>query len=240
MGPRFVELFAKAGVETLEDLLYYVPRTYTDWSNIADVGSLKMGDRVTVFARVVSCDVIRRGRMQIFVAAVEDDTGAVVARWFDQSYLKNVLKPGVKVVMSGQVRFDRFSRRIEFVNPSFEVMDENEAAELVHAGRIVPEYSQIGQLSGRRIRSLVKTVLDGFLRELVDPLPDTVLGVALASGDSRSRWPTCTSRRPSSARRRRAPGSPTRSSSCSRRWSRSGRRKVAEERRRGSSRVERR
>ncbi|MFH1865839.1 MAG: ATP-dependent DNA helicase RecG [Candidatus Eisenbacteria bacterium] len=175
VGPRFVALFARAGVETIEDLLYYVPRTYADWSNIASVGSLRMGDRVTVVVRVVSCDIIRRGRMQIFVAAFEDDTGAIVARWFGQPYLQTVLKPGGKAVVSGQVRFDRFSRRIEFLNPSFEVMDENEAAELVHAGRIVPEYSQIGQLSGRRIRSLVKTVLDGLLDELVDPLPEVVL-----------------------------------------------------------------
>jgi len=177
-----VGLFARAGVETLEDLLYYVPRAYTDWSNIADVGSLRMGDRVTVIARVVSCDVIRRGRMHIFVAALEDDTGAVIARWFGQHYLKNVLTPGVKVVASGQVRFDRFARRIEFVNPSFEVMDENKAAELVHAGRIVPEYSQIGQLSGRRIRGMVKTVLDGLLGELVDPLPEEVLAARALPG----------------------------------------------------------
>ncbi|MCK4915086.1 MAG: hypothetical protein KAS89_02895, partial [Candidatus Eisenbacteria sp.] len=48
VGPRSAELFAKGGVETMEDLLYYVPRTYTDWSNISTVGSLRTGDRVTV------------------------------------------------------------------------------------------------------------------------------------------------------------------------------------------------
>jgi len=174
VGPKFAELFAKAGVETMEDLLYYVPRTYTDWSNIANVGSLKVGDRVTVIVRVVSCDILRRGRKQIFVAAIEDDTGAVVARWFGQPYLKNVLAAGVRVVVSGEVRFDRFGRRIEFLNPAFEVMDDNEAAELVHAGRIVPEYSQIGRLSGRRIRRLVKSALEAFLDALVDPLPKDV------------------------------------------------------------------
>ncbi len=175
MGPRFAELFAKVGVETMEDLLYHVPRTYADWSSITSVGSLKTGDRVTVVVRVVSCDILRRGRMQIFVAALEDDTGAVFARWFGQPYLKTVLMAGSKAVVSGEVRFDRFARRIEFVNPAFEVMGDSEAAELVHAGRIVPEYSQIGALSGRRIRQLVKTALDRFLDQLVDPLPEGVL-----------------------------------------------------------------
>jgi len=175
VGPRSAELLAKADVETMEDLLYYVPRTYTDWSNISTVGSLRTGDRVTVIVRVVSCDILRRGRKQIFVAALEDDTGAVFARWFGQGYLKNVLTAGSRAVVSGEVRFDRFARRIEFLNPAFELMGDGEAAELVHAGRIVPEYSQIGTLSGRRIRGLVKTALDRFLDQLVDPLPENVL-----------------------------------------------------------------
>jgi len=175
VGPRSSDLFAKAGVETMEDLLYYVPRTYTDWSDVSTVESLKRGDRATVVVRVVSCDILRHWRKQIFVAAIEDDTGAVFARWFGQPYLKTVLTAGVKVVLSGEVRFDRFAKRIEFINPAFEVMGEGEAAELVHAGRIVPEYSQIGTLSGRRIRGLVKTALDRFLDQLVDPLPENVL-----------------------------------------------------------------
>jgi ATP-dependent DNA helicase RecG len=175
VGPKSQELFARAGVQTIEDLLYYVPRTYTDWTNIANVGSLRIGDRVTVVVRIVSSDVVRRGRMQIFAAALEDDTGAVFARWFGQPYLKNVLKAGAKAVVSGEVRFDRFNRRIEFVNPAFEIMGDDEAAELVHAGRIVPEYSQIGDLSGRRIRRIVKNALDRYLDQVEDPLPARVL-----------------------------------------------------------------
>lgn len=132
---------------------------------------LKAGDRVTVVVRVVSSDLTRRGRRQVFAAALEDDSGAVFARWFNQPYLKTVLEKGTRAVVSGEVRFDRATRRIEFVNPVFEVLSETEVTELVHAGRIVPEYSQIGELSGRRIRTFVKNALDRFLDDLVDPIP---------------------------------------------------------------------
>ncbi len=171
VGPKFAGLLAKSGVTTIEDLLYYVPRTYTDWSRISSVDALKPGDRVTVVVRVLSSDVTRRGRKSTFVAALEDDTGAIFARWFNQPYLTTVLKSGTKAVVSGEVRFDRFARRIELINPAFEVVGEDQVAELVHAGRIVPEYSQIGELSGRRIRRMVKNALDRFLDDLVDPLP---------------------------------------------------------------------
>ncbi|MFH1501910.1 MAG: ATP-dependent DNA helicase RecG [Candidatus Eisenbacteria bacterium] len=174
VGPKFAELLAKSGVVTIEELLYYVPRRYTDWSRIARVDDLRAGDRVTVFVSVVSADVSRRGRRQVFAAALEDDSGAVFARWFNQPYLKNVLVRGARAVVSGEVRFDRSARRIEFVNPSFEVLSDDEATELVHAGRIVPEYSQIGALSGRRIRSMVKAALDRFLPDLEDPIPASV------------------------------------------------------------------
>jgi len=174
VGPKFASLFARAGVETIEDLLYYVPRAYTDWSRIERIDDLKLGDRVTVIARVVSASVSRRGRMTVFVALFEDDSGAIFARWFNQPYLADILTTGTRVVLSGEVRFDRYARRIEFSNPAFEKLGDDDSAELVHAGRIVPEYSQIGDLSGRRIRKLVKSALDRFGGDLVDPLPDDV------------------------------------------------------------------
>jgi len=175
VGPAFAGLLAKAGVERIIDLLYYVPRNYTDWSRIASVDSLRAGDRATVVARVLSCDVTRRGPRRTFVAALEDDSGAIVARWFNQPYLNSVLKVGTKAVVSGEVRFDRFARRLELANPAFEVIREQEAVELVHAGRIVPEYSSVGELSGRRIRRFVKTAIDGFLGDAPEPLPGWVL-----------------------------------------------------------------
>ncbi len=136
--------------------------------------ALKVGDRATVVARVLSCDVVRRGPRATFVAALEDDSGAIVARWFNQPYLNTVLKVGTKAVVSGEVRFNRFARRLELMNPAFEVLKEQEAVELVHAGRVVPEYSSVGELSSRRIRRFVKTALDGFLDGVVDPLPEWV------------------------------------------------------------------
>ena len=136
--------------------------------------ALKAGDRATIVARVLSCDVVRRGPRATFVAALEDDSGAIVARWFNQPYLNTVLKVGTKAVVSGEVRFNRFTRRLELMNPAFEVIREQEAVELVHAGRVVPEYSSVGELSSRRIRRFVKTALDAFLGAVVEPLPEWV------------------------------------------------------------------
>lgn len=176
VGPKFAELLSQAGVETIEDLLYYVPRGYTDWSTVADIDKLRVGDRVTVVGEILSTDLSRRrGGRSVMMAVVEDETAAIVARWYNQPYLSNTLKRGSRIVLSGEVRFDKHARRKEFVSPSFEVMNDREVAELVHAGRIVPEYSQIGDLSGKRIRRFLKSAIDGHLDEVVDPLPEWVI-----------------------------------------------------------------
>lgn len=176
VGPKFAELLARAGVETIEDLLYYVPRGYTDWSTVAEIDKLRVGDRVTVVGQILSTDLSRRrGGRSVMLAVVEDETGAIVARWYNQPYLGNTLRKGGRIVLSGEVRFDKHARRKEFVSPSFELMGDREVAELVHAGRIVPEYSQIGDLSGKRIRRFIKSAMDAHLAELVDPLPGWVV-----------------------------------------------------------------
>jgi len=176
VGPKFAALLARAGVETIEDLLYYIPRAYTDWSTVAEIDHLRVGDRVTVVGRILSTDLSRRrGGRSVMLAVVEDETGAIVARWYNQPYLATSLKKGERIVLSGEVRFDKHARRKEFVSPSFETLGDREVAELVHAGRIVPEYSQIGELSGKRIRRFVKSALDGHLDEVLDPLPDWVI-----------------------------------------------------------------
>ncbi len=163
-------------METIEDLFYYVPRAYTDWSEVSDVDRLRVGDRVTVIVKVLSSELSRRrGGRTVFMAALEDDTGAIFARWYNQPYLKTSLKNGSRIVLSGEVRFDRHARRKEFINPAFELMGEKDVTELVHAGRIVPEYSQIGDLSGKRIRRFVKTALDRYLDEVAEPLPAWVV-----------------------------------------------------------------
>ncbi len=163
-------------METIEDLFYYVPRAYMDWSEVSEVDRLRVGDRVTVIVKVLSSELSRRrGGRTVFMAALEDDTGAIFARWYNQPYLKASLKNGSKIVLSGEVRFDRHARRKEFINPAFELMGEKDVAELVHAGRIVPEYSQVGDLSGKRIRRFMKTALDHHLDEVTEPLPAWVV-----------------------------------------------------------------
>jgi ATP-dependent DNA helicase RecG len=175
VGPHFAEAFGKSGISTIEDILYNIPRDYTDWSNITGIGDADLGDRVTLMANVISSELTARKGLTIFTALLEDGTGQIVAKWFNQPYLSDVLTGGKRVVVSGEIKLSKYHHQRELQSPSFEVLSPNRAKNLIHTGRIVPEYSQIGPLSSRRIRSIVKSALDHYLEEVKETVPGKVI-----------------------------------------------------------------
>jgi ATP-dependent DNA helicase RecG len=57
-------------------------------------------------------------------------------------------------------------------NPDFEVMGEDEADDLIHAGRVVPIYHATSGLSVRAIRTMMKTIIDSCAGSVREALPD--------------------------------------------------------------------
>src|SRR3989338_8337014 len=80
VGPKKSEYFSKIGVETAEDILYYLPARYEDRSNFTAIKDLTPGEHQTVRANVVTMSSRRARRgMAIFQIAVTDGTGFVHA-----------------------------------------------------------------------------------------------------------------------------------------------------------------
>src|SRR5512143_119823 len=79
VGPRRAADLARAGLHTVEDLLYRFPIRYEDRSRLQPISSLKPGVSASVSGRVLSCGLrsTRRPGFRIFEALVGDDTGAI-------------------------------------------------------------------------------------------------------------------------------------------------------------------
>ncbi len=161
-----------AGVATLADLLWHLPHRYEDRSNPRAIRTLAALDAaVTVSGRLVQV-VERRARnrrLRIVEAVLDDGTGSLPVVWFNQPYLTSALRPGSRVWLHGPVRPARGGWGVQLVGPEWEVEDED--AEPVHLGRIVPMYRKLGTLSGRRVRTLVARAL-GALGPVSDPLAE--------------------------------------------------------------------
>jgi ATP-dependent DNA helicase RecG len=185
VGPRKAADLKRAGLVTVQDLLYRLPFRYEDRSRMQPIASLRPGTRTAVLGEVKSAHVAvtRRRGFKIFHAIVGDGSGAVRCSWMNQSFLADILRPRVKVVIFGDVKLD--SSGLHFLNPEFElVADEPDEGEPpgtvdrehadvtgVHTGRIVPFYEKTGSVTPNMQRRLVRRALDQLAPAIDDPLP---------------------------------------------------------------------
>lgn len=54
IGPKRAKILNKAGIKTIEDLLYYFPRRYEDRKNLISIAQLKEKETQTIKAEVLS------------------------------------------------------------------------------------------------------------------------------------------------------------------------------------------
>jgi ATP-dependent DNA helicase RecG len=156
VGPRRAEPLAGQGLETAEDLLYHLPFRYEDRRAFAAIERLVAGGAEhTVSATVASSRLIRTRRrgFTIFEAVLCDASGRVKGVWYNQPYLARMLVKGRRVVLFGGATRDRYGHTV-LENPEYEFLDE-EDAEGIHTGRIVPVYRKVGELNSRALRRLV-------------------------------------------------------------------------------------
>jgi len=172
VGPRRAAGLARQGLESVEDLLYWLPFRYEDRRSFARVADLPgQPAEVTLLVSVASARLIRTRRrgFTIFEAEVADETGAIRAVWYNQPYLERVLVPERRVVLYGRATLNRY-KRLVLENPEYELIDADDA-ETVHTGRVVPVYRKVGDLPSRTLRSLIHRALS----EIEPPsLPDLV------------------------------------------------------------------
>ncbi len=174
VGPRRAADLARAGLVTLEDLLYRFPLRYEDRSHLASIASLKPGRTVSIAGRVLSCGLrsTRRPGFKIFEAAVEDASGTIRVSWLNQPFLRDVFATGQHVVLFGTVEM-RGHGGLQLTNPQYELLDE-EDADTIHTGRIVPVYERAGSVTPKMQRRIVYEALQRLPDDLPDTLPEPV------------------------------------------------------------------
>lgn len=170
IGPRRAEALEKLGVHTLHDLLFLFPRRYEDRTQFLKIQDLVPSPMVTIRAEVITLGIRPIKRRPIFEMVVGDDTDMLHAIWFNQAYLKNQFKVGMKVILSGKVEL--YQNRLQMNSPEYEII-ENEEEDPVHTGRIVPIYPLTEGLFQRSLRSAMKELIEDWpSKEIQDHLPE--------------------------------------------------------------------
>jgi ATP-dependent DNA helicase RecG len=171
VGPRIAECFAKKGIFTIEDLLYFLPRQYEDRRIICRISELVPGLRQTILGKVTNSGVCFYGKRRIFEISVNDGHGLLKAKWFKgrDSFLRGTFTLGRRVVLTGDV--SRFPFEKEMIHPDYEILDDNED-QLLNFKRIVPIYSEAEGLRQKTMRRIIWQVVRNYAHLLQDPVPD--------------------------------------------------------------------
>jgi ATP-dependent DNA helicase RecG len=174
LGARRSQIIAKAGIATVADLLHTVPRTYVDRSLMTPIETIPSGVEVTVIVEVSSIRLRRpKPKFSIVEASITDETGTIKAVWFNQPYREKQLPAGTQVALSGVV--ESFNGKSQMANPAVDVLGSDREA--LVTGRIVPIYSQVGEVKTGHFRVALHSALSRS-RPIPDPVPVELLAMS--------------------------------------------------------------
>ncbi len=168
VGPRIASMLKKKDVETVEDALNYFPRAYEDRRTIKKISKLIPGQRQTVIGTIMLAGKIRTKSRGLYQVVISDGTGTVTLVWFqfNEKYLRTAYKKGASIILTSEVTLG-YRDTLQIVHPrpeDIEVIDEGEEIDEdnIHFNRIVPIYPLTEGLKQRRMRRIMKFVVDKY------------------------------------------------------------------------------
>ncbi|MDD5634031.1 MAG: ATP-dependent DNA helicase RecG, partial [Candidatus Omnitrophica bacterium] len=172
VGPQMSLLFEKIAVETISDLLYYLPRRYEDRTTIREIKDVIPGESQGVIGNVLKTHIFTaRTGTSIYEIEIGDETKNLHAVWYNLPFMSKVFSKGQKVVLYGRCEYQR---RLEMIHPVYEILDEKEEKASLDIGRIVPFYPLTENLSQKYLRKIVYRALDACVKGIKDPLPTQI------------------------------------------------------------------
>ncbi|TYQ12956.1 UNVERIFIED_CONTAM: ATP-dependent DNA helicase RecG [Acetivibrio alkalicellulosi] len=153
IGATRAKLFNRLGIFTVEQLINYFPRDYEDRSHIKKIVDLEDEEKVA-FEGIVNSGVqekILRKGLTIYQIMVKDETGSILAIWYNQNYIKRIFKKGERYIFYGMI-----SRKFNTLKVQSPVYEKGDAKKIIG---IIPVYASTNGLTQNIIRASIKEAL---------------------------------------------------------------------------------
>ena len=155
IGEKTAKLFAKLGVETVEELLHDYPRAYDAYEEPVPIGKLREKEMFAVSGQLMKTPSVRRFKnIQVIITDVRDMTGALQLTWYNMPYLRNVLQMGQILIFRGRVV--KKSGRLTMEQP--DVFTPEQYRRIMHS--MQPVYGQTKGLGNKAITRAVQQALE--------------------------------------------------------------------------------
>ncbi|QDU04652.1 ATP-dependent DNA helicase RecG [Gimesia chilikensis] len=168
VGPERAELLVKLGIETVEDLLWHLPRSVLDLTDVRPVNELEEDQLASVCGKVVDLDArtISRGRT-ISAILLDCGTGFLKGTWFNQPWVIKRFFQGQLLMFSGKPK--RRSGKWEMSHPQYQILEEDLDDP---QGVVLPRYSLTEGIKMYQMRRMVRTAVEEYAQLIPDYLPE--------------------------------------------------------------------
>ncbi|MEE0887805.1 MAG: ATP-dependent DNA helicase RecG, partial [Candidatus Saccharimonadaceae bacterium] len=164
VGPKTAEALKKAGIRTVRDFFYNLPKDYENYETPTSIAEMRPG-KVVIKGKIDSLSTrqAKRRRLSITEGVIRDNTGAVKVVWFNQRYRARQFSPEKEYYFTGN--FELKNGRYSLISPSAaEVADIDP-----HTG-LSPIYVAHGAIKSHDFKRLIANSRDKFAK-IPDLLP---------------------------------------------------------------------
>jgi ATP-dependent DNA helicase RecG len=168
VGPARADQLKRLGIATVRDLLYHLPRSYEDLTDVRAFDALTAGQVQTVHGEVVEIDgrSLADGRRVVSVV-VSDGRRVVEGVWFNQVRVAGRFRYGQRVAFSGKPKW--YQDRWQMTNPRVRDLD---GADGDGSPGVVPVYPLTEDLHGEQLRAILRPVVEQYAGLIPEVLPE--------------------------------------------------------------------
>lgn len=169
VGPQRAELLKQLDILTAKDLLFHIPNSVNDFTDLRPVPKLEADTEQSVHGRLVDRDVRQLTKGRTLVGLLLDCDGHYVRGvWFNQPWVFRKYRDNEHLVFSGKPA--RKSGRWEFNAPRVHVLTDDDDIE--NAAGVLPRYPLTDGIRMESMRRMTRAVVEDYADLVCDPLPE--------------------------------------------------------------------
>jgi len=167
VGPKLAPKLKRLGIETIQDVLFHLPRAYQDRTRLTPIGQLTPGTEALIAGEIQLTDVVFRRRRSL-ICRVADGTGHVLLRFFHFGAVQQAnLARGRRVRCFGAVRAGPLG--LEMAHPEYTLLTAEET--VAPEDRLTPIYPTTEGVHQLSLRRLARQAVEQYLSDVVELLP---------------------------------------------------------------------
>jgi ATP-dependent DNA helicase RecG len=171
VGDARAKLFAKLGVETIEQAAHHYPHRHDDRTAAVAINDLIPGEKGCCFGRTTSKPAtFKGGNRTLTKIEFRDQTGTAELVWYGQAFQAQAIREGSTLFVRGKV--NRYQGKTTIDMPEIEYIGEEDNK---LPGTIVPVYYLTEGLSQNVARKTIQAALGYHVPGIEETLPAAVL-----------------------------------------------------------------